>query len=381
MLKIYFRKSASRLSPRHPARSSAGCFESVHARRWISLLLVLAFEGGGIVGSLRAEPPAAATGTYRNPVYAGSMPDPSVKRYGQFYYAAGTTGDGRKSDGRIFTLLRSRNLVDWEELGGALNPPFDNPYLQYWAPELTANNGKYYLYYAVGGIEPERFALRVAISDRPEGPYSDMRLQLVDCESNRFTIDPFPFHDDDGRWYFFYARNFTNSTPQVHPGTAIVVDRLLDMTRLAGDCRVVVRAKHDWTLYEANRRMDVYGRTFDWHTIEGPCVIKHAGRYYCFYSGANWQTPRYGVDYVVADSPLGPYSEGGDHARVLHGIPGHVRGPGHHSIVLGPDGQTQYIVYHAWDPAMKVRQLCVDKLQWTKDGPLCVPTDTPQPIP
>jgi len=323
----------------------------------------------------------ASSALYKNPVYADSMPDPSVIRFGDYYYAAGTTGDQRTSDGRIFTLLKSRDLVHWEKLGGALNPPFNDSARQYWAPELTSNDGKYYLYYCEGGVEPEKFALRVAVSDRPEGPYNDVGKALVDCESNRFTIDPFPFRDDDGQWYLFYAKNFTNSTAKIHPGTAIVVDRLVNMTQLAGDCRVVVRATQDWTLYEANRKMDIYGQTFNWHTIEGPCVVKHAGRYYCFYSGANWQTPRYGVDYVVADSPFGPYGEGGDRARVLSGIHGRVRGPGHHSIVTGLDGQTQYVLYHAWDVGMTRRELCLDKLEWTKTGPHCTPTDAPQSMP
>ena len=235
----------------------------------------------------------------------------------------------------------------------------------------------------MGGVEPEKFEVRVATSKVPQGPYVDSGHVLVDCETNRFTIDPFPFRDDDGQWYFFYARNFPNAEPGVHPGTAIVVDRLLDMTRLAGDCHVVVRARYDWTLYEANRRMDVYGKTFPaWHTIEGPCVVKHDGRYYCFYSGANYQTDRYGVDYVVADHPLGPYTGQGDHARVLHSVAGHVRGPGHHSIVPSPDGKGQYIVYHAWDPDMQVRWMCIDKLLWTADGPRCAgPTWTAQPAP
>lgn len=325
---------------------------------------------------------ARAARTYTNPVYAGSMPDPSVIRYQGTYYAFGTTGSERLPDGRIFTFLRSTNLVDWEKLGGALVPPSPNVHVQYWAPEITVNDDKFHLYYAMGGLEPEKFALRVATSSRPEGPFVDNGQPLVDCESNRFTIDPFPFRDDDGQWYFFYARNFTNCAPGEHPGTALMVDRLMDMTRLAGECHPVVRARYDWTLYQAHRRMDVYNATFDWHTIEGPCVVKHEGRYYCFYSGANYQTTRYGVDYVDAANPLGPYTDQADHPRVLRSVPGHVRGPGHHSIVPGPDGRSEYIVYHAWDAEMKLRQMCVDKLVWTPEGPRCLgPTYTPQPMP
>jgi beta-xylosidase len=334
---------------------------------------------------LAAVLPAAAetvSRTYTNPVYAGDMPDPTVLRWNGVYYAMGTTGNGRADDGRIFKLLRSTNLVDWQNLGGALIPPSDNSAYQYWAPEATEMNGKFYVYYAMGGVEPEKFEIRVATSDTPQGPYTDTGNVLTDCEHNRFTIDPFPFRDDDGQWYFFYSRNFTNTDNGFHAGTAIVVDRLIDMTRLAGDCHVVVRARYDWTLFLPHRSMPVYGKTFDWHTIEGACVTKHDGRYYCIYSGANFQTDRYGLDYVVADSPMGPYSGQGKTARLLHSIPGKVRGPGHNDIAVAPDGKSEYIVYHAWDAEMKVRQMCIDKLVWTPEGPRCLgPTYTPQPAP
>ena len=206
---------------------------------------LLALAAGCSAPSGAAKAPATQPRTYTNPVYSGSMPDPSVIRFQGFYYAFGTTGNGRTLDGRIFTTLRSQDMVQWEPLGGALVPPSSNVRAQYWAPEVTFSQGTFYLYYAMGGIETEKFELRVATSPRPEGPYVDTGHKLVDCESNRFTIDPFPLRDDDGQWYFFYARNFTNSAPGEHPGTAIVVDRLTDMTHLAGDCHVVLRARYD----------------------------------------------------------------------------------------------------------------------------------------
>jgi beta-xylosidase len=325
--------------------------------------------------------PVVGAKTYKNPVYAGSMPDPGVLEQRGVYYAFGTTGRDRKSDGRIFTVLRSTDLVDWEELGGALTPPSPDARYEYWAPEAAFHDGTFYLYYAMGGVEEEKFELRVATSAAPEGPYADTGTPLLDCTQNRFTIDAHPFRDVDGKWYLFYARNYPNTEGGFHPGTGLAMDRLVDMTRLAGECRTVLRARYPWTLYQANRRMDVYDQTFDWHTIEGPFVRRHRGRYYCFYSGANYQTTRYGVDYAVADHVTGPYTGQGRKARVLHGVPGHVRGPGHHSIVVGPDGR-DWMVYHAWNEAMTVRQMCIDPLLWTPSGPRCAgPTYTPRPAP
>jgi len=45
-----------------------------------------------------------------------------------------------------------------------------------------------------------------------------------------------------------------------------------------------------------------------------------------------------------------------------------VIGPGHNSFVEGPDG-LEIIVYHAWNPEMNARLMCIDRLIWTPDGP------------
>src|SRR3982750_3271302 len=105
-------------------------------------------------GALDRGPPLAplvsAKRTYTNPVYSGSMPDPGVILHQGVYYAFGTTGDERKADGRIFTVLRSTDLVEWKELGGALMPPSDDRAFLYWAPEVAFDAGTFYLYYAMG---------------------------------------------------------------------------------------------------------------------------------------------------------------------------------------------------------------------------------------
>ena len=78
---------------------------------------------------------------------------------------------------------------------------------------------------------------------------------------------------------------------------------------------------------------------------------------------------------------MGPYSDAGNETgpRVLRSVPGYVMGPGHNSIVFAADGKTEYIVYHAWPKNMAARQMYLDKLIWTADGPVCNgPTWTPQ---
>jgi hypothetical protein len=135
----------------------------------------------------------------------------------------------------------------------------------------------------------------------PVGPYVDLGLDLTPDE--RFAIDPHPFQDVDGSWYLFYARDVLEGD---RVGTMLAVDRLDDMTRLRGEPRTILTPTDDWQIFLRDREM--YGQVYDWHTLEGPFVRRHDGRYWCFYSGGSWLEPSYGVGVVVADSPLGPWT-------------------------------------------------------------------------
>jgi len=302
------------------------------------------------------------------PVFEDYFADPYAWNFGGEYFAIGTgerEAEGRPSE-MVFPLRRSSDFKSWQYAGRALLRPDHSLGTNFWAPEIAFHEGEFFLYYSVG-IGDKNHQLRVATSDSPLGPYQDSERSLLDATKCPFAIDAHPFRDDDGQWYLFYARDFLDGP---RPGTALAVAPLKSMTELADDSRVVLRAKHDWQRFEANRSM--YGGRYDWHTLEGPFVRKHAGRYYCFYSGGRWENESYGVDYAVADRVLGPYSSDGNDSgpRVLHTLPGELVGPGHNSIVRGPDGEDR-IVYHAWDARMTARRMFIDRLIWTRDGPRC----------
>ncbi len=307
--------------------------------------------------------------TYTNPVYPEYLADPFVLRHEGRYYAYGTAPD--PGDGRVFPVVESEDLVHWRLHGGALVPVAGD---QFWAPEVAYADGTFYMYYSAHGVHGSNHQLRVATSQNPRGPFVDSGRLLV--PNQPFSIDPHPFRAPDGTWYLFYARDFLDTDDDHRVGTGIVVDRMVNMMTLAGDPRVVVRPHAEWQVFE--RQRPIYERIYDWYTVEGAAALFHQGRYYCFYSGGRWENETYGIAYVVADHPLGPYRYPPAAKPLITTIPGRVIGPGHHAFNVAPNGEPVY-VYHAWDPAFTARTMRVDRFGWVDDQPVFhTPTWTPQ---
>jgi len=318
----------------------------------------------------------ASLKTYTNPVYSGSFPDPFVLKAGNDYFAFCT---GHALDGRVFGVLTSTDLVDWHELPGAMDHLAEGVAAGelYWAPEVTFSDGTYHLYYSVGN---ETFMeIRVATSSEPAGPYVDTGRKLT---THDFAIDPHVFIDDDGSWHMFYATDFLDYS---HIGTGTVVDRMLDPFTLAGDPRPVTRAKYDWQVYDPVRREKGGVR---WHTVEGPFVLKRKGTYFEMFSGGNWQNITYGVGYAVSDSlerdnEWEQQVDGTDTLPLLRTIPEKVIGPGHNSVVAGPNGRELFCVYHRWQDDKRV--MCIDRMGFAGgdrlfvEGPSYGPQVSPYP--
>ncbi|HKP71102.1 MAG TPA: glycoside hydrolase family 43 protein, partial [Pyrinomonadaceae bacterium] len=314
--------------------------------------------------------PTRRNRTFVNPVFAESFPDPFVLKYKGEYFAYCT---GNADDGTIFGVLHSRDLVSWTKLGGAMTPLDPSP-PYYWAPEVTYDNGKFYLYYSAGN---ETFMeIRVAVSDTPEGGFRDSGVRLTNED---FAIDAHVFIDDDRTKYLFYATDFLEHT---HIGTGTVVDRMLDWFTLEGNPRPVTTAKYDWQVYDPARAEKGGVR---WHTVEGPAVLKRKGKYFEMFSGGNWKNTTYGVSFASTDDihesdEWSQYSDGETALPILRTIPDKIVGPGHNSVVRGPNGRELYCVYHRWTDSGRV--MAIDRMDFAGDRIFVVgATDTPQPAP
>ena len=311
------------------------------------------------------------SGTFENPVYGEDFPDPFVLKHAGVFWAYAT---GYGADGNCFPVMRSDDLVAWEPAGSAMAALAERPPCM-WAPEVWYEEGRFYLYYSAGN--EEQMELRVAVAEAPDGPCVDAGVRLT---SEEFAIDAHVFRDRDGAKYLFYATDFLEHT---HIGTGVVVDRMRDPLSLEGAPRPVVRAQYEWQVYDPKR--DSKGGVC-WHTVEGPFVLERDGRYAMMFSGGNWQNESYGVgfattDRVLADGEWSQYCDGAFTRPVLTSAAG-VRGPGHNSVVRGPDNRQLYCVYHYWPDDLRGRVMAIDRLEWVGDRLVILgPTVAPQPAP
>src|SRR5438309_11136644 len=102
-------------------------------------------------------------------VMPGDHPDPSVVKIGDEYWASSTTSNWMP----VFPLMKSTDLIHWQQAGAIFEkkPAWADYY--FWAPEITYDSGKVYVYYAAhkkGG----NLCIATAVADRPEGPYKDL---------------------------------------------------------------------------------------------------------------------------------------------------------------------------------------------------------------
>lgn len=328
--------------------------------------------------------------TYHNPFWVHSFPDPFVLKVRGRYYAYATEDVRNPAAGtQVFPILTSTDLVHWQFVDRAM-PALGLPYHWYWAPEVTFQNGLFFLYYAVHRESEFTGGIRVAVAERPEGPFIDSGHDLTGAFLP-WAIDPHVFRDQDGQCYLYMTIDYWND-PGGFVGSGNAVARLLDPFTLDGQITRVTPPAHRWQLFEAQRKEK---GGVDWYTVEGPAVLRHRERYYEMFSGGCYYRNNYAMSYATSATPSGPGGmhdaswqdwagpQGNDQEAVLvRGDEKHLISPGHNSLVVGPNNVDLYLAYHAQQAGTVERRPCIDRLFWHGDELWTgAPTYTPQPAP
>jgi xylan 1,4-beta-xylosidase len=275
-------------------------------------------------------------------VLPGDHPDPSVTKFGDLYWATATTSNWAPA----YPLLSSRDLIHWESKGYVFPALPDWADYYFWAPEISHDNGKVYIYYAAhkkGG----NLCLGIASAEKPEGPYKDHGPVM--CQEAG-SIDAFPMRDENGRLFLIWKED-GNSVGRPTPIWMSELNE--DRSGLTGEKIELFRNDAPW---ESN-------------LVEGVSMIRHGEFFYAFYAAAGCcgRDCTYATGLARAKNLAGPWEKfAGNPVLVSDGkwlCPGH-------GTPVEKDGKF-YLLYHAYSQVSGVyagRQGLLKEFEFTSDG-------------
>src|SRR5690554_1037061 len=241
-----------------------------------------------------------------------------------------------------YHVFSSDNLTDWQDHGVIVsqeNVPWVAPEsYSMWAPDCVYRDGKYYFYFpsAPAGENRRGFAVGVAVSDKPYGPFIPEEHPIEGIGG----IDPCVLIDHDGQAYIYWS------------GRGMSVAKLKDnMVELDSEPVQIEGLPEGFK--------------------EGPFVFERNGIYYYTFPWVEDKTEK--LAYAMGDNPLGPFEFKG---VIMDESPTGCW-TNHHSIVEYQD--QWYLFYHHNDysPAFdKNRAARIDYLFFNTDGTIQEVTPT-----
>lgn len=270
-----------------------------------------------------------------------------------------------------FNVWRSADLTTFTKEKAAKKFPWVSG--DYWAPEVYAANGRYYMFYTGRWKEHGSLRVGVAVSDAPQGPYEDaIGAPLFDF--GYAVIDGTLFYGEDGTPYMIYSRDCSeNIVEGRHESHLYGIQLAEDLLSVIGEPVLLTTPDTPWEL-----------TTGDYLWNEGPVVLTHDGKYYLFYSANGYATKEYAVGVAVAEEPLGPYTKQVNNPILNYIVEGDktiVSGPGHNSFfTVGGELFTSYHTHTYPNAPSGNRQLNIDRAGFHADGTAYIngPTLAPQ---
>ena len=232
---------------------------------------------------------------------------------------------------------------------------------QLWDSDCAYKNGKYYLYFPLKD-KNDIFRIGVAVSDKPEGPFTPMDAPM----KGSYSIDPCVFEEDGNHYMYFgglwggqlqrYRNNKAiecgHEPKDDEPALCARVAKLSDnMLEFAEEPRDVVILDENGEPLKAGD----HDRRF----FEAAWMHKYNGKYYFSYSTGNTHL----LCYAVGDNPYGPFTYKG---VILTPVVGWTT---HHSIVEFKG--KWYLFHHDSKPSggkTWLRSMKVVELEYNADG-------------
>jgi len=283
-----------------------------------------------------------------NPLYTQRFgADPGVMEYnGRVYVYMTNDVIEYDSNGNVkengyglvnqINCISSDDMVNWTD-HGAIPVAGANGIAKFannsWAPcaaHKTINGKeKFFLYFCNGGN-----GVCVLTADSPTGPWKDelgaplVTRAVPNCGNIPWLFDPAVFVDKDGTGYLAFGGGVPEGKTAM-PSTTRIVKLSDDMLHLDGT-PVTIDAPYVFEDSGINRIGNKYYYTYcsNWNTGGNPYGLSTAG-----------------IEYMVADNPLGPYTYAGEVFNNQGNFFAGMTGNNHHSI-CELNGK-QYLFYHS----------------------------------
>ncbi|WP_448701133.1 arabinan endo-1,5-alpha-L-arabinosidase [Mucilaginibacter sp. AW1-3] len=302
--------------------------------------------------------------------------DPSVKKFGDYYYCYSTDVAFGATIQPGIQIRKSKDLVEWTFVGWVFNglpaqganyisTSGGTPYQALWAPYVLKVGAEYRLYYSLSSAVARLSVIGVATAASPEGPWTERGI--VESSKNDNTtqtnaIDPTVVVTPAGEHWMYYGSAWD--------GIYILkLDPATGLAATAGDKgRRIANRGFTNSVYNGN--------------IEGAEIIYNPtlNKYFLFIS-YDWLQTKYNVRVCRADNPQGPfYDYNGidantnvDHAPMIlapYQFMGHGGWQGTAHCGVFDDGSGRYYMAHQGRPGVNsyYMDLHVRRIFWTADG-------------
>jgi arabinan endo-1,5-alpha-L-arabinosidase len=314
--------------------------------------------------------------TYYNQWSVYNVHDPSIKKFGNYYYCFSTdVGYGITVRSGI-QIRKSSDLVEWTFVGwvfdnlpamgaGYITGQGGTPFNSLWGPYVMKVGSEYRLYYSLSSAVSRLSVIGLATASAPEGPWTEKGLVVTsrnDATVQTNAIDPTVVVTPAGDYWMYYGSAYDGIyVLKLNPATGLA---------LSGGDKGTRIAQRGFT-----------GPTINGN-IEGADVIYNEtlNKYFIFIA-YDWLETKYNVRVGRGDNPQGPFFDFNnvnintvqDHGPMIvapYKFTGHSGWQGVSHCTVFKDDAGQYYIAHQGRPGVDrfFMDLHIRKLFWTDNG-------------